>query len=204
MPKRSRDFDSVTRPRDARSRGSRGFSRITDADPRITARDADSHRVTEADGRASAVDELYRRRRGLASSPERRFEDLGAAASSSSILAGVLAAGLRKVRPAAATAADDGRQLLDEPARLDAAGQILRDRHDERHFAVDFGDEDDDPAAETIAERVRQAAERALLDALDAPRDELRRPTRRGLSSPSAPGAAVARAPPPSATFIFS
>ena len=77
----------------------------------------------------------------------------------------VLAAGLGEVRPAAAAAADDRRQLLHELAGLHAIGQVFRDRHQQVHLAVLFGRQHDDAALDAIAQRVREAAQRVLLEA---------------------------------------
>ncbi len=70
----------------------------------------------------------------------------------------VLSAGFREVRPAAATAADNGRELLHEASGLHARSEVLRDRDDQRHLALDVGGEHDHAAAEAIAKRVREAA----------------------------------------------
>src|SRR6188472_3710992 len=80
----------------------------------------------------------------------------------------VLAAGFGEVRTAAAAAPDDRRQLADDLAGLDSPGQVLADRDDDRDLAVARRSEDDHAAAEAIAERVRQPAEGAFLEAVRA------------------------------------
>ena len=80
--------------------------------------------------------------------------------------------------------------------------QVLRHRNDDRDLAVGFGREDDDAAAETIAQRVGQPAKRRLLEAvgplrgdLDAGDDERRRRLLPAVRRPRAPASSSAARP---------
>ena len=84
-----------------------------------------------------------------------------------------LAAGLGEVRAAAAAAADDGRELLDDLAGLEPAGEVLRDRDDHLHLAVVVRRQDHDAAADARAEGVGQPAQRVLVEPVDLRRASL-------------------------------
>src|SRR5215218_2425859 len=68
---------------------------------------------------------------------------------------GLLAAGLGEVGPAAATAAHDGRQALDQLARLDPRRQVLGDRGHQADVALRARADHHHAGAELGAQRVR-------------------------------------------------
>ena len=84
-----------------------------------------------------------------------------------------------EIRTSAAPAADDGRELFDDAARLDTSGEVLGDRDDEADLAVVVRGEHDHAAPEPIAQRVGDAAQPGLVepgDALGQELDAVRRP----------------------------
>ena len=79
--------------------------------------------------------------------------------------AGVLAAGLGKVWPAAAAAADEWGYLLHDLPRMDARDEVLGDRHDDRHaFRRPWTPMHNDPGLDAVAVRVRQLPQLVLAE----------------------------------------
>src|SRR2546430_2456921 len=76
---------------------------------------------------------------------------------------------LGQVGSAAAPTAHDPGDLLHDPTRLEALGEVVGDGGDEVHLAVDDAPDADDARAETVAERVEIGAEAVGVEAVDPP-----------------------------------
>src|SRR5437879_7574813 len=76
----------------------------------------------------------------------------------------LFAAGLGKIRAAAAAAADDGRDLLHDLTGLYAPREIRRDRDDDLHLAVVRRREDHDAALDLRLQRISEATKRVLVE----------------------------------------
>src|SRR5438132_17181 len=85
----------------------------------------------------------------------------------------VFAAGFREVRTAAATTADDGRDLLDDLACRNFRGEVGRDADDDGDLAVGWRRENHDAALDAIAMAIDQRAEAVFVEAADLARNEL-------------------------------
>src|SRR5438552_2620004 len=78
---------------------------------------------------------------------------------------------LSQVGSAAAPTAHDPGDLLHDPTRLEALGEVVGGGGDEVHLAVDDAPDADDARAETVAERVGDRAEAVGIEAVDPPGD---------------------------------
>src|ERR1043165_1928910 len=88
-------------------------------------------------------------------------------------LARLLPARLREVGLAAALAADDRSELAEERRGGDALDEVLRHGGQQRHLAVADAAEHHHPALDLRAHLVREVAEVAAADVVDAARHEL-------------------------------
>ena len=130
--------------------------------------------------------------------PEQAAEDVGRFGEEVVDLRGILAAGFGEIRTAAARRRRRSAPAPSRAAGLDRRGEVLGDRDDEADLAVVLRREHDDAAAEPIAQRVGQPAQRGLLEPVDALRNELDAGDLDAASSPRRPMPRRRRRAPPS------
>src|SRR5437773_5061965 len=95
---------------------------------------------------------------------------------------GVLAAGGRALRTAAALAIDDALHLFDQLVGVDRGDKVFRNGHDKTGLAFSYASQDDDPRPDRRFHPVRERAKLLHVAVAHVRGDELRRSDHLGLA----------------------